>query len=94
MLSETSEIQANPLCTWKELGGKIIVLQTNINPPVTHELNSTGSFIWSKLQTRIKFIDLLEEMTNEFEVSKTEARSDLIEILSTFEKKDLLCLKN
>lgn len=94
MLSDSSQLQANPLCTWKELGGKVIVLQTDANPPVTHELNSTGSFIWEKLQNDIMFSDLLAEVINEFDVSESDARSDLLLILKALEEKNLLCQKS
>lgn len=91
MLSETSFIRVNQNCTWKELNGRVIILQTDVTPPITHELNSTSSFVWSTLQEGEKnFADVLNLMLSEFDVQESTAKEDLLELLNKLSDKKLL----
>jgi len=95
MLSESTMIRVNRQCTWKELGGNIIILQSHTSPPITHELNTTGSFIWIQLQKgMIKYSELLKIFLSEFEVDPKRGGEDLEALLLLFRDKGLLCTED
>ena len=91
MLSKETYLVANLNCTWKELNGRVIILQADSNPPVTHELNSTGSFIWMALQGDGKsYGELATELESEFDVEKEAALEDVAVLLCELEEKKLI----
>ena len=53
-------------------------------------LNGVGAFLWNKLETETTFENLLEALTNEYDVSKTVAKDDLNRFISQLEESRLL----
>lgn len=95
MLSNSTILMASKNCTWKEIAGNIIILQSDARPPVTHELNDTGSFIWSCLQKEhLNFNALINAVVEEFDVVPEVAKRDLFLLINDLEKKNLLCTKD
>jgi hypothetical protein len=88
-------ISIDPNCTWKELGGQVIILQANCTPPMTHELNGTGSYIWSLLGSEPKSFSVLLKATSEtYEANTNDLESDLIELIDKLEDLSLIRLSN
>lgn len=88
-------ISIDPNCTWKELGGQVIILQASCSPPMTHELNSTGSFIWTLLGSDPKsFSVLLKAASETYEAEPTALESDLTELISKLEGLNLIRLSS
>lgn len=93
MLSNSTKLIPAKNCTWKELGGNVVILQSEQRPPVTHELNSTSTFIWNYLQLNdlAKFDDVLTALVEEFDVDSQLAKKDLENLIINLIDKKLLC---
>ncbi|MFT6070227.1 MAG: hypothetical protein ACJAT2_001778 [Bacteriovoracaceae bacterium] len=86
MSLKNKTISIDPKCTWKELSGQVIVLQASCHPPMTHELNSSGSFIWTLLGPGPqKFSDLLEALNKTYEADSCELETDLTSLIKQLE---------
>ncbi len=86
-------ISIDPKCTWKELSGQVIVLQASCHPPMTHELNSSGSFIWNLLGPGPqKFSDLLEAFNKTYEADIKDLETDLTSLINKLEELKLVRL--
>ncbi len=49
-------------------------------------LNELSVFIWNKLQTPVKFEDLMFAIIKEYDVEEEQLKKDLTEIINTFSK--------
>lgn len=91
MYADSDLFLINRSCTWKEVGDQVIILQTSSIPPVTHELNETGSFVWLTLKEEGRDLQyIVKALSDEFEVEEGIARKDASELLSTLEDKGLV----
>ena len=69
----------------------IIILQANCSPPLTHELNGSGSLIWTLLGPGPKsYGELLEELTKAFDAKEEIIESDLTELINKLVKLELV----
>lgn len=54
-------------------------------------INPTAKFLWEKLQSRQTFGDLLMSVLQEYDVTRENAVSDILEFLSELKKYKYLC---
>ncbi len=57
---------------------------------LTYTLNETGSFIFKKLEEGTSLINLLELLTEEFEITEETARKDLDDFVRELKKAELI----
>lgn len=53
-------------------------------------LNSTGAFLWKKLQTPTSTKELIEHLLNEYEVDEMTAKNDVEAFLEALQEANLL----
>lgn len=53
-------------------------------------LNSTGKFLWEKLQSETTVEQLIDAMTAEYDIDKQTANEDILDFINTLKGADLL----
>jgi hypothetical protein len=89
----TKTYHANPDYILRELADECVLIPTGnaaaaFNGIIT--LNPTARFIWEALQTPLTFEELLGRFLAEYEIDSETAKSDLVELLADFEKRQML----
>jgi len=77
----------------RNIAGEIIVIPVgsrNVNFNGIIKLNDTGAFLWSQLQEDKSQEELLEALTNEYDVDMTNAKNDMLAFISKLKDADLL----
>lgn len=54
------------------------------------KMNEVGAFLWEKLQKECTIEDLVDALTDEYEVSAEQAREDVEKYIATLESKGIL----
>ncbi|MDI6732517.1 MAG: PqqD family protein [Planctomycetota bacterium] len=60
---------------------------------VLHQLNEVGAYIWEKLKQKgggRKVSDIINSITDEYDIDKQTARYDVIQFLNTIMEKNLI----
>ncbi len=73
---------------WQEMNGRALVLDPE--RASAHELNSTATFIWQKLETAQDLEQLTSLLAAEYDIEPTLARVDLLAHLNELQAKRLL----
>jgi len=72
----------------KEIESKSVLL--NLGNGSYYTLNKTGTFIWSLLDRKIAVNQLVELLTESFDVTKDEASKDVFALIANLQKEGLI----
>ena len=72
----------------KEIESKSVLL--NLENGSYYTLNKTGTFIWSLLDGKIAVNQLVELLTQSFDVAKGQASQDVFNLISSLKKEGLI----
>jgi hypothetical protein len=60
---------------------------------IVHSFNATGGIMWEKLSSALPFPAIVNELVDEFEVSKETASKDLFDFIQLLETRKLLSIQ-
>ncbi|HPD60705.1 MAG TPA: PqqD family protein [Thermodesulfobacteriota bacterium] len=86
-LSEKYPAKGNEVI-YKEIESKSVLL--NLENGSYYTLNKTGTFIWSLLDGKTAVRQLVEVLTQNFEVAKNEASKDVFALIANLKKEGLI----
>ena len=72
----------------KEIESKSVLL--NLENGSYYTLNKTGTFIWSLLDGKTAVKQLIEPLTQNFDVAKDEASKDVFALIANLKKEGLI----
>jgi hypothetical protein len=78
----------NPALAWREIDDDTIIISPSES--VMHELNETGSFLWSRIDGRRSAAELADLLTENFDVAPETALEDTTAILTELSLRKLL----
>ena len=73
---------------YKEIESKSVLL--NLDNGSYYTLNKTGTFIWSLLDGKLDVNQLVELLTQHFDVAKDEAQKDVFALIANLKKEGLI----
>ena len=82
------EININENLFSTEINDTLIILNTDTGSYL--ELNSSAKFIWEKIEQEKNYQNVLKAITEEYELSETEAKNSLDKFLLKASEKNLL----
>jgi len=77
---------------YKEIESKSVLL--NLENGSYYTLNKTGTFIWSLLDGKTTVNQLIEPLTQSFDVTKDEASKDIFSLIADLENEGLIHLND
>ncbi len=80
--------QKNPALAWREIDDATVIISPNDS--VMHELNDTGSFLWSNIDGYRSAADLAALLAENYEVTLDIALTDTQSLLEEMASKTLL----
>ena len=83
-----NEININENLFSTEINDTLIILNTDTGSYL--ELNSSAKFIWEKIEQEKNYQKVLKAITEEYELSETEAKNSLDKFLLKASEKKLL----
>lgn len=83
-----NEININKNLFSTEINDTLIILNTDTGSYL--ELNSSAKFIWEKIEQEKNYQNVLKAITEEYELSETEAKNSLDKFLLKASEKNLL----
>tara|TARA_B100000886_G_scaffold10508_1_gene6788 strand:- start:3234 stop:3491 length:258 start_codon:yes stop_codon:yes gene_type:complete len=83
-----NEININENLFSTEINDTLIILNTETGSYL--ELNSSAKFIWEKIEKEKNYQNILKAITEEYELSETEAKNSLDKFLLKASEKNLL----
>ncbi len=83
-----NEININENLFSTEINDTLIILNTDTGSYL--ELNSSAKFIWEKIEQEKNYQNVLKAITEEYELSETEAKNSLDKFLLKASEKKLL----
>lgn len=86
-------MKLNGTFTLREVAGEILVIPVGKTALILNGmiiLNPVSKVIWECLEKGAAYEEILKAVTDSFEVSEQEARSDLDEFIEELRKQDLL----
>lgn len=60
---------------------------------IVHSFNATGGLMWEKLSSTRPFTAIVNELVDEFDVSKESVAKDLIDFMQLLESRKLLSIQ-
>ncbi len=57
---------------------------------VLHTFNATGTWLWERVASPVRLVDLLQEVVKEFEVDRDAAEKDLLRFFESLNAKGLV----
>ena len=87
-------MKLNGTFTLREVAGEILVIpvgKTALTLNGMIILNPVSKVIWESLEKGVEYEEILAAVTDAFDVSEQEARTDLDVFLEELRKQDLLC---
>jgi hypothetical protein len=91
-LTPETIVQRNPKLIANHMDGEIVMM--SIDNGEYYGLDEIGSRIWELMGNPIRIDDLINMLTEEFEVQKEECANDTMEFLNDLEEKHLLVLNS
>ena len=79
-LSPSSVIRRNPNQVFSEVDDEVVML--SITNSEYYNLNEIGSIIWRQLKESTSLNKLISKLTQEFEVSEDECRTDVLPFIN------------
>jgi hypothetical protein len=90
-IKESTIIQRKNDLLYSEIQDEIIALSVETGEYIG--FNSVGSRIWSLIEFPVRFIDLVNTISKEFEVDPELAKTDAIHFLEKLKDKKLITVK-
>ena len=91
MIEMDRYITRDPDAAWRVFeDGAVIVSPTE---SVMHSLNKAGTFIWEKADGSLTVSEILDEIVDEFDVSREKAAEDVVEFCETLSNKGMLTIE-
>jgi len=87
MLTENTKIKRTDL-PWQAIEDQTLVLTPENS--MAHELNLTASWIWQNIHNEITVQKLLDKFLLEFDIDKTTAKNDIIDLLTKMDGNHLI----
>jgi hypothetical protein len=78
----------NPKLAWREIEGEIVIISPEKSQ--VHELNETAALIWKQADGKSDAEQIAARLSEEYDVTREAARTDVNELLARLEEKDLL----
>tara|TARA_R110002049_G_scaffold282600_1_gene462467 strand:- start:150 stop:410 length:261 start_codon:yes stop_codon:yes gene_type:complete len=75
--------------SWQKIGDEVLIMDT-VYQKKAHTLNSTAALIWQHCTGENSTDQITQIIRNEFDVSETQAKVDLEEVLLQLKSLDLL----
>ncbi len=75
---------------YRIINGEAVVV--NLKDSTFHTLNPVATFIWEQADGRVKAEQIIEKISQEFEVDLETAKRDCLEFLGELIRKDLVVL--
>ncbi len=72
----------------REIGEEIIIM--NEEGDVIHSLDETAAFIWQNINGKSTLKNILDNLCDEYDVSREIAKSDLIKFITELSEKGIL----
>lgn len=80
--------QRNKALPWRQLGDEGIIIDND--PETVHVANESAIRIWSFLDGSHSLNDIAKKLSDEFDVTKEIALSDVFELVEQLKKKELI----
>ena len=96
-IDEYARYQTKPGYVLREVLGEFLTIPVSLPPDEKSRmavLNEEGKFLWEQLRTDRTVDELVEAMTENYEVTAAEARADILEFLQEMDKNALLLKKS
>src|SRR6056297_2662033 len=87
-ISEGTILQRDPEQEFTYIDGEVVML--SLKNGEYYGLDEVATRIWELLEEPLSFSDLINKLTEEYEVSREECEKDTREYLETLRKKKLL----
>jgi hypothetical protein len=87
-LDESSVVVAADHTTSAEVDGESVIL--DLDGGVYYGLNSSGSRIWKKLQEKKTIEELIDEITKEYDVGRSECEDDIFSLVQDLRENNLI----
>lgn len=87
-LSEETIIQRNNEILTSDIDGEKVMM--SIQRGEYYGLGNTGSFIWDNIENKIRIEDLINLITQEFDVNKEQCLNDIMPFLNDLVEKGLI----
>ena len=78
----------NPDVEFRRLGERMVLVHLDTNQ--VYELNSTGARVWELLEAGAQDNEILDRLTEEFEVELEELRQDIDDLLKELKSAGLI----
>lgn len=91
-ISESSRISTSKDNVYCELEGEAVIL--NLRDGIYYGLNPIGLRIWELLQSPRTLNEILDSLTEEYEVDRETCRADVLALLKEFSDKGLVEIGN
>ncbi len=76
------------LLPWREIDGRAVIIQPRQGE--VHELDTVGTFIWTRVNGSRSVAEIASELMESFEVDLSQAETDVREFLAVLAGKDLI----
>ncbi len=78
-MEQTSIFTKQSHISWREIEDLVVVL--NPRHGCVHELNSTASFVWQKLDGENNISRITEQLAETYQLNQADAESDLLSFI-------------
>ncbi|MFN8671394.1 MAG: lasso peptide biosynthesis PqqD family chaperone [Candidatus Sericytochromatia bacterium] len=87
----SSKIIKNDSLVASELDDGLVMMSLENNS--YYGLNSIGKRIWELLDEKQTYNELIEKLTQEYDISKEECEKDILELLESLEKEEIISIQ-
>lgn len=91
-MSSESKYSRDLNIPFQEVQGRVVILSTKLSK--SFELNETASFIWTCLKTNSSLNEIAESVTNEFEITFSDALIDSELLIKDLLERELIQVEN
>lgn len=90
-LTELSKVKRNPALVTSNIDGEIVMM--SVDNGEYYGLDEIGTRIWDLLENPLLVNELVEKLTEEFEVGKEDCTRDTLEFLNDLLSRNLLVVE-
>jgi hypothetical protein len=87
-LTESSRIEHSPDVLFKEINGESVLL--DLGKEQYFGLNEVGTRVWAMLGSEHKFGEILDQLSNEYDVTREALLSDVSSVLDALHEEGLV----
>ncbi len=91
-LTKNSIIQRKTELLFSKMDEEVVMM--NIDKGEYYGLDEIGSRIWQILEKPVHFNDIIQTLTDEYDVEETTCRDDVTAFLKELHEKDLIVVNN